>query len=69
MLKYEICIMHYTIFNFFTDCIAMSVITDSSDLEREYSPSQWSMRFVSAQDVLHSHIQTVTAGAYIKPYG
>ncbi|XP_073941700.1 kynurenine formamidase isoform X2 [Choristoneura fumiferana] len=46
-----------------SNCIAMSVITDSSDLEREYSPSQWSTRFASAQDVIHSHIQTVTAAS------
>ncbi|XP_013183472.1 kynurenine formamidase [Amyelois transitella] len=38
----------------------MSNILDSLDLEREYSPSRWSERFPSAQDVLHHHVKIVT---------
>ncbi|XP_063634744.1 kynurenine formamidase isoform X1 [Cydia splendana] len=45
------------------DGIAMSVIMDSSDLEREYSPSQWSTRFATSQQVLQNHVQLVTAAS------
>ncbi|XP_048005576.1 kynurenine formamidase [Leguminivora glycinivorella] len=41
----------------------MSVIMDSSDLEREYSPSQWSTRFATSQEVLQNHVQVVTAAS------
>ncbi|XP_068628865.1 kynurenine formamidase isoform X2 [Battus philenor] len=41
----------------------MSLITDSMDLEREYSPSCWSTRFSSAQEVLQHHVQFVTAAS------
>ncbi|XP_013144648.1 PREDICTED: kynurenine formamidase isoform X1 [Papilio polytes] len=41
----------------------MSVITDSIDLEREYSPSRWSTRFATAGEVLQHHVQFVTAAS------
>lgn len=44
----------------------MSVITDSIDLEREYSPSRWSTRFATASEVLQHHVQFVTAGNLFK---
>ncbi|XP_063831807.1 kynurenine formamidase isoform X1 [Ostrinia nubilalis] len=37
----------------------MSVIMDSMDLELEYSPSKWSRRFPSSQEVLQHHVKFV----------
>lgn len=41
----------------------MSVILDSIDLEREYSPSMWSPRFDTPLEVLENHIKHVTAAS------
>ncbi|XP_049886957.1 kynurenine formamidase [Pectinophora gossypiella] len=39
----------------------MSLITEDIELEREYSPSMWSRRFPTAQEVLQHHLNFVTA--------
>ncbi|CAH2100146.1 unnamed protein product [Euphydryas editha] len=38
----------------------MALIIEDIDLEREYSPSMWSTRFPSAQEVLQHHVNFVT---------
>ncbi|KAM3966568.1 kynurenine formamidase [Aphomia sociella] len=43
----------------------MSLILESIDLEREYSPSMWSQRFASSQEVLQHHVQCVTAASEV----
>ncbi|XP_039765508.1 kynurenine formamidase [Pararge aegeria] len=41
----------------------MALITDEIDLEREYSPSMWSKRFSSSQEVTEHHVNVVTAAS------
>nr|XP_026484607.1 kynurenine formamidase isoform X1 [Vanessa tameamea] len=43
----------------------MALITENMDLEREYSPSMWSTRFPSAQEVLQHHINFVTTASEV----
>ncbi|CAH2211699.1 jg5253 [Pararge aegeria aegeria] len=43
--------------------VTMALITDEIDLEREYSPSMWSKRFSSSQEVTEHHVNVVTAAS------
>ncbi|XP_052753879.1 kynurenine formamidase isoform X2 [Galleria mellonella] len=43
----------------------MSVILESLDLEREYTPSMWSERFATSQEVLQHHVQHVTEASEV----
>ncbi|CAH4017108.1 kynurenine formamidase isoform X1 [Pieris brassicae] len=41
----------------------MALIFEEMDLEKEYSPSRWSTRFNSAQEVLHHHVAFITSAS------
>ncbi|VVC89575.1 unnamed protein product [Leptidea sinapis] len=41
----------------------MALITEEMDLEKEYSPSRWSTRFNSAEEVLQNHVAVVTSAS------
>ncbi|XP_026314689.1 kynurenine formamidase isoform X2 [Hyposmocoma kahamanoa] len=41
----------------------MSLITETIDLDREYTPSKWSQRFPTFQEVLQHHLNFVTAAS------
>lgn len=43
----------------------MALITEEIDLEREYSPSMWSKRFSTPQEVIQHHVNFVTAGSSV----
>lgn len=47
---------------------SMALITEEIDLEREYSPSMWSKRFSTPQEVIQHHVNFVTAGSSVFLY-